>query len=114
MLGWYGGLAVESMALGVPVISHIRAVDLEHVPRAFARDLPIIDATPGSIRDVLRTWLVERREELPQVGLRGRAFVERWHDPLRVAAGVAEDYDAAVSRRSGGRFASVLAGAWRG
>ncbi len=62
MLGWYGGLAVESMALGVPVIAHVRAADLEHVPRAFARELPIIDATPASIHDVLRTWLVERRE----------------------------------------------------
>ena len=86
MLGWYGGLAVESMALGVPVISHVRAADLQHVPRAFAAELPIIDATPASIRDVLRTWLVERRAELPEVGRRGRAFVERWHDPLRVAA----------------------------
>jgi len=114
MLGWYGGLAVEGMALGVPVIAHVRAGDLEHVPRAFAQELPIIDATPVSIRDVLRTWLVERRDELPEVGRRGRAFVERWHDPLRVAADVADDYRAAVARRSVGGFGSVLAGAWRG
>jgi glycosyltransferase involved in cell wall biosynthesis len=114
MLGWYGGLAVEGMALGVPVISHIRGSDLEHVPRAFAQELPIIDATPRSIRDVLRTWLVERRDELPEVGRRGRAFVERWHDPRRVAAVVADDYRAALARRSGEGFGSVVAGAWRG
>lgn len=114
MLGWYGGLAVESLALGVPVIAHVRTADLEHVPRAFARELPIIDATPASIQDVLRTWLVERRGELPEVGRRGRAFVERWHDPLRVAADVAADYRAVVTRRSEGGFGSVLAGAWRG
>ena len=114
MLGWYGGLAVESMALGVPVVSHVRAGDLRHVPRAFAAELPIIDATPASIRDVLRTWLVERRAELPEVGRRGRAFIERWHDPLRVAAEVAADYQTAVARRSVEPFASVRAGAWRG
>ena len=34
--------------------------------------------------DVLRTWLVERRAELPDARTaRSRAFMERWHDPLR-------------------------------
>jgi glycosyltransferase involved in cell wall biosynthesis len=99
MLGWYGGLAVECMALGVPVIAHIRGADLDHVPRAFAEQLPIIDATPASIRDVLRIWLVRRRDELPQVGRQGRTFVELWHDPRHVAAGVIDDYGAAVARR---------------
>ncbi|MDX6664500.1 MAG: hypothetical protein QOG68_706 [Solirubrobacteraceae bacterium] len=114
MLGWYGGLAVECMALGVPVIAHIRTADLDRVPRAFGDELPIIDATPATIRDVLRTWLVARRPELPEAGRRGRAFVERWHDPLRVAAPVVEDYRAAVARHSREGFGSVLRGAWRG
>jgi glycosyltransferase involved in cell wall biosynthesis len=113
MLGWYGGLAVEAMALGVPVISHVRAGDLEHVPPGFARELPIIDATPGSIRAVLRTWLVDRRDELPEVGRRGRAFAERWHDPLRIAADVAEEYSA-VARPAREPSGSVIAGARRG
>jgi hypothetical protein len=114
MLGWYGGLAVESMALGVPVIAHIRASDLDRVPRDFGRELPIIDATPATIREVLRTWLRERRDELPEQGRRGRAFVERWHDPLRVAASVVADYRAAVRRPAGEGFGSVKAGARRG
>ena len=83
------------MALGVPVIAHVRAADLEHVPPAFARDLPIIDATPATVRDVLRTWLVAAARRAAGGRRRGRAFVERWHDPLRVAADVAADYRAA-------------------
>jgi glycosyltransferase involved in cell wall biosynthesis len=114
MLGWYGGLAVECMALGVPVISHIRAGDLEHVPHHFALELPIIDATPATIRDVLRTWLVERRGELPDAGRRGRAFVERWHDPLQVASAIVDDYEVVVTRRSRTGFGSVVDGAWQG
>ncbi len=114
MLGWYGGLAVECMALGVPVLAHVREEDLARVPPGFARELPIIAATPGSIRDVLRSWLVERRAELPEAGRRGRAFVERWHDPLRIAAEVVEDYRAVVETRSGRGFASVVGGARRG
>jgi glycosyltransferase involved in cell wall biosynthesis len=106
MLGWYGGLAVESMALGVPVVAHIRRADLDRVPPQFARDLPIIDATPASLRAVLRGWLGERRAELPSVGRRGREFVERWHDPRRVAASVVGDYRAALANR----FGSVKAG----
>jgi hypothetical protein len=114
MLGWYGGLAVECMALAVPVVAHIRAADLVRVPRAFADELPIIDATPATVRDVLRTHLVTRRAELPELGRRGRAFVERWHDPHRVASKIVDDYRSAVARRSGERFGSVKAGARRG
>ena len=115
MLGWYGGLAVECMALGVPVIAHVRATDLDVVPAEFARDLPILDATPATIQGVLRTWLVERRHELPELGLRGRAFVERWHDPRRVASGIVDDYRAALARRGRARGSgSVRAGAGRG
>jgi len=104
MLGWYGGLAVECMALGAPVIAHIRATDLDVVPAGFARDLPIIDATPATIQGVLRTWLVERRHELPQVGRRGVEFVRNWHDPRRVASAIADDYRAALDGRSPGRL----------
>jgi glycosyltransferase involved in cell wall biosynthesis len=114
MLGWYGGLAVECMALGVPVVAHIRDADLDRVPRPFAAELPLVDATPATVRDVLRSLLVERRAELPEIGRRSRAFVERWHDPHRVARAVVDDYRAAVLRRAGEGFGSVKAGARRG
>lgn len=96
LAGWYGGVAVELMALGKPVVCYLRREDLDRVPEAMREELPIIEATPESLYDVLRAWLVTRRHELPEVGRRGRAFVERWHDPLAIAARMKRDYEAMV------------------
>jgi hypothetical protein len=90
--GWYGGLAVELMALGKPVISYIREGDLRFIPPAMATELPIIRATPDAITEVLRIWITERRGELKDLGAKCRAFVERWHDPMIIAASLKEEY----------------------
>lgn len=98
LLGWYSNLAIELMALGKPVVTYVRDEDLRFVPEQMRRDLPVINATPGSIYSVLRTWLTERVAELPEVGRASRAYVERWHDPLRVAARTKADYERALAR----------------
>ncbi|HEV7565364.1 MAG TPA: hypothetical protein VGO31_05335 [Microbacteriaceae bacterium] len=97
-VGWYGGLATELMALGRPVVAHIRADDLRYVPGELAADLPVIDATRETITTVLRSLVTERRRELPALGVASRAYVERWHDPRRIASGLADVY-AQISRR---------------
>jgi len=94
LLGWYGGIGVEFMALGKPVVCHIREGDLDVVPAEMRAELPIIRATTETIYDVLREWLTARRAELPEVGRRGRIYVERWHDPLKIAARLKVDYEA--------------------
>ncbi len=101
LLGWYGGLAVELMALAKPVVAHLRVDDLRVLPAEMCAELPIVDATPDSLADVLRSLLVERRAELPSLGQRGRAYVKRWHEPLRIAQGMRERYEEAVSRSVG-------------
>lgn len=85
LVGWYGGLAVEAMALAKPVIAHIRQADLYFVPERLANDLPVVNATPQTIRHVLRAMINRPRAELRQIGLAGRAFAEHWHDPVRIA-----------------------------
>lgn len=97
LAGWYGGVAVELMALGKPVVCYLRREDLERVPPELRAGLPIIEATPESVYDVLREWLTVRRAELPEVGRRSRAFVERWHDPRAIAARLRRDYEAMLA-----------------
>lgn len=92
LVGWYGGLAVELMALGKPVICYIRQEDLHFVPARMREELPIIDATPDTIYSVLKEWLTHRRHQLTERGRRGRQFVETWHDPIKIAAGLKRDY----------------------
>lgn len=85
LAGWYGGLAVEAMTLGKPVVAYIRRGDLVVVDRSFVADLPIIEATPATIATAMRDLIAMPRAELVALGERSRAFVERWHDPLKIA-----------------------------
>lgn len=85
LAGWYGGLGVEAMALGKPVVAHIRRSDLGPVDAAFIADLPVIDADPDSIYVVMKQLIAMPRPELHALGRRSRAFAERWHDPLTIA-----------------------------
>jgi glycosyltransferase involved in cell wall biosynthesis len=99
LLGWYGGVAVEMMALGKPVIARIDRADAARAaPEEMAADLPIIDADPETITDVLRIWLGPRRGELASLGARGRRYVERWHDPRRIAQTLVNDYARILGR----------------
>jgi len=93
--GWYGGLAVEAMALGKPVIAYIRNDDLQFLPMGMREDLPIINAQPGNIQVVLQQVLQMNRSELLQLAKRSRAYVEKWHDPVRIAERIKADIEQA-------------------
>lgn len=98
LAGWYGGLAVELMALGTPVVCYLRDTDFGFLPPALRAALPLIPAAPDTITDVLRTWLTTGRDGLAARGMASRTFVEAWHDPRSIAARLRLDY-AAISRR---------------
>lgn len=96
--GWYGGLAVEAMALGKPVLVYIREEDLHFIPAQMRSDLPFVQVTPDTIEDGLRRVLAMPRAELFELSRRSRAYVERWHDPATIAADIMQDYHAALGR----------------
>jgi glycosyltransferase involved in cell wall biosynthesis len=82
MLGWYGTVAVEAMALGRPVLSYIREDEPEDNP--FGPELPVVRTTPATLIDDLRA-LAADRDRLRERGVAGRAFVEERHDPVSIA-----------------------------
>ncbi len=94
--GWYGGLAVELMALGKPVLVYIRDEDLGFIPEQMKADLPFLQITPTTVEEALRDLLLMPREQLLALGKRSRAFVERWHDPLNIARDIKRDYERAM------------------
>jgi glycosyltransferase involved in cell wall biosynthesis len=91
LMGWYGGLAVEAMALAKPVLCDI--ADNAPWSNPFGAELPIIRATPDTLAVRLRELIADRDARL-RLGAAGRAFVERRHDPRAVArealAGIVE------------------------
>jgi hypothetical protein len=101
LAGWYGGFAVEAMALAKPVICYIREDDLAYIPAEMRAHLPIINATPDSIYSVLKRWLTASPGELRERGLESRRYVERWHDPIRVVSRLVGDYQRIAMKKSG-------------
>ncbi len=92
LAGWYGGFAVEAMALGKPVICYIRENDMQYLPPEMKSNLPIIQATPDTICHVLREWITVKRHELEARGIESRQFIECWHDPIKIAQGTISNY----------------------
>lgn len=84
--GCYGSTAIECMAMGKPVVGYIR----EDVLKISPSDLPIINANPDNIKEVLRK-LIENKDLREEIGRKGREFVLREHD-LKVVAKRSEEY----------------------
>ena len=56
LLGWYGGFAVEMMALGKPVICYLNKDFFDFT--SFAADIPIVNANLENLEEKLK-WLIE-------------------------------------------------------
>jgi glycosyltransferase involved in cell wall biosynthesis len=82
LIGWYGGFAVEGMALAKPVLCHIREQTPEDNP--FGDRLPIVRVTPATLGAQLRELASDREHRL-RIGQASRAFVEHHHDPRAIA-----------------------------
>ena len=72
------------MALGKPVVSHLKPDVVERSAESFGARVPIVQATADTLVDALRP-LVEDVELRRRLGGQGRAYVEQVHDIDRVA-----------------------------
>lgn len=95
--GWYGGVAVEVMALGKPVISYIREKDLIYVPKKMRDQLPIINTSPKTIYSTLEKILNTPRNQILYLGKKSRTYVEKWHNPKKIAKRIKKDVVEAMS-----------------
>lgn len=91
LTGWYGGVSVELMAMGKPVLCYLREADLQFVPKQMLAELPIQTIRPDHLVDDIARVL-EKRKEWTAWGQESRRFVERWHDPAMVARAMSDVY----------------------
>jgi len=90
VMGWYGVLAVEALAMKKPVLAYIDP-SLEH----FMPFDPFVRTTPETVYDDLRV-LIEDEKLRKQYGDKGRAYAETVHDSEKVASrwiGIYEEID---------------------
>ena len=90
--GWYGAFAIETMALGRPVVTFLREDAVRRTEEAFGVKVPLVSATKENLVERLRP-LVESVEERRRIGAASRAYVERVHDADRVADRLIDIYD---------------------
>jgi hypothetical protein len=89
--GWHGVFALESMALGKPVLAHLKPDVVERSADGFGVRVPIVPATKETLVEDLRP-LVEQPALRREIGARSRAYVEQVHDIDRVADRLVEIY----------------------
>jgi glycosyltransferase involved in cell wall biosynthesis len=82
--GWHGVFALEAMALGKPVVAHLKPDVVERSTEAFGVRVPIVAATADTLVDALRP-LVEDGTLRRSVGAQSRAYVEQVHGIDRIA-----------------------------
>lgn len=81
IVGWYAMFALEGMAMGKPVLCNLREdlrILYEHAGLIHKGEIPIIQCTPETVKDVIRN-LVERRADLHEIGVKGREYVGKHH-----------------------------------
>jgi glycosyltransferase involved in cell wall biosynthesis len=78
--GAYGTLSCEAMAAGRPVIAYLS----DTVKEIVGPELPIVDATPATLRSVL-TELRDDRGRTAKIGLDSAHFAQKYHSGARTA-----------------------------
>lgn len=91
LAGWYGGFAVEMMAMGKPVMCWIREEDLHFVPGTLRNDLPILNIRPNRLVEDIGKILRSRSRWL-EWSRAARNYVLKWHNPRRIASLLIEMY----------------------
>jgi len=97
VVGAFGLVALEAMALGKPVICYIKPSVASQLPPG----CPIINADPDNLDQVLGELLADgqRRRE---VGRQGRAYVEEFHDAHHIARQLVAVYEELIEENRAG------------
>ena len=86
LIGWYGMLSIEAMALGKPVCVYINQTCLPYLP-----DDTVHNCNANNLIDQLRL-LIENRELRKKLSINGRNFVEQYHESSVVARKITSYY----------------------
>lgn len=101
VVGDFGMLALEAMALGKPVVCYMKP----SLAKAYGEELPIVSATPDELPRVM-SELVSDPARLARLGREGRRYVERHadvHERARTLEAIYTDVLSAHAQRFSSR-----------
>ncbi|MEI8394536.1 MAG: glycosyltransferase [Rhodospirillaceae bacterium] len=88
LIGFHGYFALEGLAMGKPVMCYIRKPELYLLA---PDECPIILTGIATLEFDLRRIVLERNT-LPEIGRRGRRYIERYHTPPAFAGRLKQAY----------------------
>ncbi|MEO6693381.1 MAG: hypothetical protein ABIO44_13635 [Saprospiraceae bacterium] len=93
IIGWYGALSVEVMKMGIPVACYLRKEDFHHLPDGMAQDLmrSMVNISPLNIIEPIEK-LILNRMELANFSNFAYEYVNKWHDPAKIAEKIISIY----------------------
>jgi glycosyltransferase involved in cell wall biosynthesis len=94
IIGYYGMAALEAMAYGKPVLCYVKPSVLREEPSF----LPIVNANPDTLVEMLGLLLRDGGLRLA-MGEQGRAYVEKYHDAVKLAYQLLEIYQEVIRGR---------------
>jgi hypothetical protein len=99
VIGSYGTVTLEAMALGKPVLCYIKP---SCFPRLPASGIPVVNANPDTLEGVLEALLKDGplRNE---TGRLGRSYVEEHHDAHRIARRLESLYRGLIEKQTPSR-----------
>lgn len=86
-IGSYGVFAIESMAMGKPVVCYLA----DDMVSQFPKELPIVNATINDLAEKLESLIIDA-EKRYSLGVQGRNYAENYHDYKYVAKELEEIY----------------------
>ena len=92
LMGWYGGISVESALLGVPSVAQINSELLKFIPEPMRNDLPVILINDISELSRLLEHFAKDRKALDKEALRCNRSARKWHDAQVVARDMIQDH----------------------
>lgn len=92
LVGWYGSIAVESMARGIPVMAYIRESDLHFIPSQMQLDLPIINVSKDNLNKKIIEFSNLNKEEYMDLSNNSIAYVKKWHSIELCAKYLIDDF----------------------
>lgn len=72
--GSYGYTAIEAAGSGKPTLTFI----LDQVLKQFPKEIPFVNTNPDTIYDIIK-MLIENPEQRREIGIKSRAYVEKYH-----------------------------------
>ena len=99
IIGWFGVVSLEVMALGKPVICFVKGKGLKFVPKKMLAELPILNADETSLENrIIEVYNMNVEQKTNQAN-RGIEFLKTWYDPQKIADKVVTDYKTVLSGR---------------